>query len=247
MTGWGWGRLEPADRRLERPAERGANGPEPAGNVGRVGGLPSDERPGQGGGGPEGPVHEGPGPVDPDFLVPFDVDGRGIPWWEEAPPPDALRERWWDADGEEHEPLSVRRRPLGVRAIGLATAAALVLATIGAGIGEVFHAGSPRPDIVRAEVTSVSPAPIGAVSSLPTGSHLRGVEVVGVTVFALPGRPVGDCLIEVLRQGRVIGSQTVSVAKWVPIDGGAHGVVEVPIDQPTFAGSPRSARVACSA
>jgi hypothetical protein len=212
-----------------------------------VGGLPSDERPGQGGADPEGPAHEGPGYVDPDFLVPFDVLGRGVPWWDEAPtPPDVLLEHWWNVEADHGAPPTGRRRPLGVRAIGLVTAAALALATIGAGIGEVLGLGSPSAVAVRAEVTSVGPAPASG-GNRPSSGSSAGTEVVRMTLFPPPGRPAGtDCLIEVVRHGLVLGSEVVSV-HWARGTAGTHGSVRVPIDQPAFAGSPRSARVACSA
>jgi len=210
-----------------------------------VGGLPSEERPGQGDAGPEEPVREGPGHVDPDFLVPFDVVGRGVPWWDEAPaPPDASFERWWATDVVDAPPRS-RRRPLGVRAIGVVTAAALLLATIGAGIGEVLGLGGVSSVSVRAAVTSVGPAV--RRTTQPASSSSAGTEVVDVTVYPPADRSRADCLVEVVRDGRVLGSQLVRVTHWASGRSAARGEVEVPLDQAPFSGSARNARIDCSA
>ncbi|MHB1584448.1 MAG: hypothetical protein ACYCU7_00590 [Acidimicrobiales bacterium] len=209
-----------------------------------MGGLPSEERPGQGDAGPEGPVHEGPGHVDPDFLVPFDVLGRGVPWWDEAPAPaDVALERWWATEVLDAPPRP-RRRGFGVRALGVVTAAALVLATIGAGIGEMLGLGATPSASVRAAVTSVRPA-TGATSH-PASSSTAGTEVVDVTVYPPAGRSPADCLVEVVRDGRVLGSQLVTVTHWAAGRSVARGEVKVPLDQAPFSGSARNARIDCS-
>ncbi len=193
-------------------------------------------------------MHEGTGPVHPDLLVPFDVLGQGVPWWDETPaPPGVSLEQWWNDEADHGAPPAGRRRPLGVRAIGLVTAAALALATVGAGIGEVLGIGSPSTVVVRAEVTSVGPATAPGGSRPVSSSGSAGTEVVGMTVFPPPGRPAGvGCTVEVVRHGLVVGSEAESVVRWAPGTAGTHGSVRVPIDQPAFAGTPRSARVHCS-
>jgi hypothetical protein len=222
----------------------GAGGSGTPGKVGSVGGLPSEEHPGQGDAGRGGPVHEGPGHVDPDFLVPFDVLGRGVPWWDEAPaPPDVALERWWATEVLDAPPRA-RRRGFGVRALGVVTAAALVLATIGAGIGEMLGLGATSSTSVRAAVTSVRPA-TGATPH-PASSPTAGVELVDVTIYRPPGRPAADCLVEVVRDGRVLGSQLVAVTHWAAGRSAARGEVKVPLDQASFSGSARNARIDCS-
>lgn len=238
----------PSDGGLGREGP-GQEGPGPAG--GGSGG-PGDEGAGADGGigwdGHHGALpyeafpYEGPGRIDPARLAPFDALRQGPPpWHERLPAEDPLVLPWWEAEADDLSCLPPRRQPAGVRAVGLLTVAALVVATLGAGIGEVLQRGTSAPLSLPAQVTSVGAPTAGGSAG---GSGERRDEIVRLVVGATgSGSAAAACTVQVRRDGRVLGARTVGLR----VRGSAvtRLAVSVPLDRPGFAGSPADARAAC--
>lgn len=226
--------------------EQGGLGPEDGSlrGIAWVGGRPTVEwdapvgSPDQGdwsSGGSSVPIGEEPdAPLDLDEsgLVPWRADEtlRRDPGWHGSG-------RGWSADFER--PFR-RRRSRGVRVIGAVAAVALLITSVGAGVGIVVEDGEAPSFSVA--VHSVAPA--GA--TLTSGGHASGTEQVTFVVDNQgQSSAAPQCTVEVLDKGVAVG--VTSVTGQPELRGGRRAplAAAVPISRPAFAGRPGDARVIC--
>ncbi len=228
------------------PADKGRGGSAPApgtnGNGHRAGGghdavvgaglgpLPADGPPAPGGGPDEGSpwvrpppgfaAHRGTALGGGPAFAP--VDDEGPPGADETDEPDGA---------------PARRRPRWVRVVGLVIALALVLASIGTGVGIIL--GGPSGSALTSVVDSVGPA-----AGHQGGPGLEEVTLTLANASSGPVTPV--CTVWVRHGGVTIGSVAARGTHPLGASDRVSATVLVPVDRQPFVGTAADARATCT-